>query len=460
MKSHSFQAAQTAEMKTVLGAGQKLAEILRMEGRPISVSLPLAAIESVESFKDVLDELGIESKINVAHKATSSRALVSAIKNHAAIDVASEVELVNALEVGFPASNVSATGPKSTKFLKRLIHHQAIIIVDSLGELNRLIALLGSDSQVTIMLRITRTLLNISSIDKKSRFGFDEENLTQALSLIQEQKSITLRGIAFHLDSQSIEERQYAVRRSLDLLLKIQATFPYATVLDIGGGYGAHYGMTSDDIDQYDSTIRDNLKSHGTTNFWQSRAFGLSSDGARVRGELSGVDVFRAEVGPGRLHAILSSQDTSGTTIAESIRENLVELWIEPGSSIFSHAGIFAAEILDVCTRDGNNFIVVDAHRNQITFEGNEHVADPVLLPQDMSSDDNFETFIAGHLCMESDLMMYRKIALSTTPQVGDIMVWLHTGAYRSHFSASNSIGHPDAARYVLDDGMLQKEAV
>ena len=460
MKNPSFQAAQTAEMKTVLGADKKLIGILRNEGRPVSVSLPLAAIESVRSFQDVLDELSIEGKINVAHKATSSLALISAIKGHATIDVASEAELANALEVGFASSDISATGPKSTKFLKQLVDHETTIIIDSLGELNRLIALLRRDNEVTVLLRITRTLLNIPSIDKKSRFGFDQENLSQALSLIQAQKSIKFRGIAFHLDSQSIEERQYAVRQSLDLLIDIQAAFPHATILDIGGGYGASYGITPDDIEHYDNTVRHALKDNNKTSSWQSRTFGLSYDGTRVRGELTGVDMFRSEVGAERLHKILSFQDASGTTLAELIRESLIELWIEPGSSIFSDAGIFATEVLDVCTRDGDNFIVVDAHRNQICFEGNEHIADPVLIPQQILNSDSLEAFIAGHLCMESDLMMYRKITLPAVPQPGDIIVWLHTGAYRSYFSASNSIGHPNAAKYTLVNGILQKEEV
>lgn len=457
-----FEAYQTDEMKLVLNHDD-LTHILKSNNRPISVSLPGAAISSVRSFKDVFEDLGIDGRVCVAHKATESLSLIQSVKEYASIDIASEQELDNALRAGYDGSKIVATGPKSNDFLTKLVEVADItIIIDSLTELERLQQILGTDRSVNVLIRVSRTSLNVPSIFKRSRFGLDKQNLLSALELISVSEQISLKGLAFHLDSESIHERQYAVRQAITLLLSLHADFPDAYVLDIGGGYGTDYGVSQSDMMEYEFQIKKSLNNERDSFMWQNRTFGYTNDGHKIRGELTGVDKSHKEVASERLRTILEHKEEDGSSLAKLIEESLIELWIEPGSSVFSAAGIVASEVIDVHIRDGENFVVIDAHRNQICFEGNEHIADPVHISgnNEVAVDNHHEAYIVGHLCMESDFMMYRKVSFINTPKVGDCLVWLHTGAYRSYFSASNSIGQPSATKYVLRNNSLVKDTI
>lgn len=455
-----FQPILTADMEKVLGMTEDLSALLSTEGRPVAISMPNAAVESAISFQNAMDDLSINGRIFLAHKATSNLEIITALNGKTSIDVASKAELDNAMWAGYSSKNIVATGPKSNQFLTELKRYpDCTLVIDSYSELLRLEAV-AKDEPAKVLLRLTRSVLNLPSITKKSRFGLDESSLEKALILLIKSTSIGLDGLAFHLDSQSMEERQHAMQKALDILLRVQQQgFTDATVLDIGGGYGTNYGVSNADVQSFENVIKKMVLGEGPIVTWQSRSYGLSAHSNRIRGDLSGVDSYHDQIGADRLRSILEFSGNASTTLAHQLNENLIELWIEPGSSLCSAAGMFVAEVIEVRDSDDEYTVVVDAHRNQICFEGNEHISDPILVSKEkVSGDEPFEAYVVGHLCMESDFMSYRKIRFPREPQTGDMLVWTHTGAYRSHFSASQAIGHPAAARYTLKNELLVKD--
>lgn len=463
MSVPTFYASLTEHMQKVVQDAPTLRSTITHAQRPIAISLPWAATENAEAFKKAMHNLSIDGRVFLAHKATSSPAILASLRGITSIDVASEAELENALKIGYTPESIIATGPKSDRFIKRLgLLPGVSIIVDSYGELVRLAEIVG-EQPATVLLRLSRSVVNQPGITKRSRFGHDKPHLEQSLEFLSAHQNLSLKGIAFHLDSQSIDERQYAVQAAINTLLEIQQRgFYSATVLDIGGGYGTNYGLSEMDGSRFETAIKSMVMREKPSITWQSRSYGIRSDGNRIHGELTGVDTPISTTGVDRLISILSFQDENGISLAHQLNENLIELWIEPGSAICADAGLFAAEIIEVRQCDDEYTVVVDAHRNQISFEGSEHVADPLLISsKEVSNDNACEAYIAGHLCMESDFMTYRKIQFPQMPQSGDILVWTHTGAYRSHFSTSEAIGHPLPTRYTLNnDNQLIEDTV
>ncbi len=455
----AIQAALTDEMQAVLSQPAAVFDILQREQRPIAISLPQAAIQAAEDVKSALNELGIDYRVYAAHKSTNSTALIRALRPYVAIDIASPTELENALQAGYEPENIIATGPKSDHFLSQLAKLDgATISIDSYSELERLVAMAGN-KPLSVLLRLTRSLLNPTGTNKKSRFGLDTASLEKALALLQDHPAITLRGVALHLDTQSVGDKQAAIGKAIDVLLDISSHgFANATVLDIGGGFGAGYGINQKASHAFEAMIRESLLENNE-NTWQSYNYGVRLEDGLMRGELSGINLPRGAWGAKRLIELLSTAGENNGTLADYINDYLIEVWCEPGMTLTSSGGMFIAEVIEVTERDGETMVLINAHRNQICFEGLEHGSDPLLLSRHNTGNKKpCDAFIIGHLCMETDFIVNRKVHFDKAPQAGDLLAWTHTGGYQMHFSASQAIGHPLPAKYTLSTDMTLKE--
>lgn len=298
MSLPSFQATLTSGMSQLLEQPASIFNVLKHKSSPLSISFPDEAVTAAKSFQNIFDELSVSGRTFVAHKSTSSKAIVKALVGKTSIDVASEAELINALDTGFSANSIVATGPKSHRFLESICQHEGIVIaVDSFSELQRLKAI-ANHRPVIVLLRLTRSVVNMPGINKRSRFGLDAKSFELALSFIDGKSNITLRGVSFHLDSQSRDERYAAVQRALQILLDLQRRgHSDATVLDVGGGYGTLYGLTPAQYQEFEINIKQMVSGERAPFTWQSHGYGLASNGTRLQGSLSGLDLPRHVVG-------------------------------------------------------------------------------------------------------------------------------------------------------------------
>ena len=360
-----FQTELTPEMHRVLQAEAALRRTVASEGRPIAISLPQAAVAAAKQFRAELAAVAVEGRVCVAHKATNSPAVLRALRSVAAIDVASRVELAEVLRLGYRPDNIIATGPKSDRFLGELVGLAGCtIVVDSVIELQRLMGQ-AQDYPVSVLLRLGRPILNQPGVTRKSRFGLDQEQLARAVELLAKARQITLRGVAFHLDSRSLTERCHAAEVALTTLLELQQQgFAEATVLDIGGGYGTSYGLSPATSQRFEDTIRGAVMGQRPSLTWQERSYGLRRDGQHIAGAITGVDMPSYPDGVDRLRAVLAHRDEYEVSLADRLAENLLELWIEPGSTVCAAAGMFVAEVIEARPCGSDNLVVVDAHRN------------------------------------------------------------------------------------------------
>ncbi len=450
--------ALTKDMVSLLDRKEDLIAITKSEDRPVSVTLPQNAIERVQQMQSAVSELGIDCRIFFAQKSSHSPALLSALQKYSGIDVASEDELARAQQIGYEARTIIATGPKKTSFLKKLIEtpHMTIVI-DNYSELERLHEMMGT-GVISVVLRLGRSLISLPGVQKQSRFGFDQESLAAAIALLKK-SNCRLRGVAFHLDSQSVQERSQAIVLSADILLSLQNDgFSDATVLDIGGGYGDKYGLHDDQLRLFEDHLKSSVVRGTHEATFMRKSFGIHRREGRFYGELSGIDFTPGKAGVDKLKQVLLSEGPGGK-LFEYLRDNLIELWLEPGNAIAAGSGVVAASIIDIVWRDGQQWLIVDMGRNQLCFADSEHIGDPLLLVADHERHvEDVTVGLLGHLCMETDYLSYRPITFAMQPQVGDVVLFTHTGAYSTEFSASYAIGYPLPARYWFDGISIKKD--
>ncbi len=430
---------------------EMLAGLLAQEGRALAISLPDEAVAATREFQAAMADVCLDGQVFVAHKATDRTSLVRQLASEAGVgvDVASLGELEACLDPGIAPKAIIVTGPKSSALLTRAVQCGVkAIVIDSLGELERLIAL-KADAYPDVLLRLTRSVLNRAGITRTSRFGFDRVAYEAALELLADTPAIRLRGLAFHIDTKSIDEKVYATGRALDLLEELsERGFNDATVLDIGGGFGHSYGLTPEQLSAFDTEFKAKLQ-RGALDTYQSMTYGLKKlpDG-QIIGDYATIDTPAFPVGAERLRAMFAAT-YNGISLARRVQELLVEVWCEPGSVLFSSAGMVVSEIIDVSERDGQMAVVVNIQNGQVLFDRNEVLVDPIHLPATKQSGaSGCRGYLFGQLCMESDVLSYRPVAFEQPPQAGDILVWLHTGAYRMHMSQTSAIMHPALARY------------
>lgn len=411
-------------------------------GSPVNVVFPDVFTANVDAFRDVLRERGLEHRICYAHKVNRARAFVdAALRAGIDVDIASAGELGQALAAGFPPSRIEATGPKGEAFLQRLLTYAGLTVnVDNPWELS-LLAQAG--------LRVP-VLLRMSGGRRVSRFGLSPDDFPAAFDLIAAHETLQLRGISFHLDTADPAEKVEALRAALALIEQAYARGLTPRVLDIGGGFRQRYLADSAGFDAYVKELRDGLAGRGRTMAWGGQTFGyrLERDGS-----VRGTPVFHRYTGTeagADLLAELLDQPLDGQTVAQVLRDNLLELWIEPGKALADHAGLTVATVQFVKrASDGSLLVNLDLSRDDVTPADQEVMLDPVLVPRTALEKAPCEVYLAGNLCLERDMISNHLVRLPALPSPGDLLVFANTAAYQMDLSASAALMHPRLPKVV-----------
>ncbi|WP_436532024.1 alanine racemase [Actinoplanes sp. HUAS TT8] len=425
------------EIAALLADPATLGELVREHGSPVNIVLPDVFAANVTAFGATLDARDVPHRICFAHKANQARAFVdTALRTGIGIDVASGGELAQALRAGFPPGRIEATGPKGETFLEKLCAYGGLTVnVDNLWELETIARL--APARVPVLLRL-------SAGRRLSRFGLAPADFPAAFEVVAGSERLDLAGIAFHLDTADLAERVAAVTVALELVENAYAHGLSPKVIDVGGGFRQVHLDDPDGADAYVQRLREGLAGQGPSLAWGGYTFGyrVGRDGA-----VRGTPVFHrytgAEPGTTMLGDLLDATLGDGRTVAESVRENLLELWIEPGKALVDQAGITVATVqFTRRAADGSLLVVLDLSRDMVTPADQELMVDPVLI-HNGQPDEGCEAFLAGNLCLERDMISNHLVRLPRLPQPGDLMVFVNTAAYQMDLSASGALMHP-----------------
>lgn len=439
-----------------------LFDLTKALGSPLNIILPELVRQNLESFQDVFDKHGIKGRILFAHKSNQSDSIVRQLSLlDAGLDVSSTNELRHALASGFRGERLEATGPKSLDFIALGLQHGITFSIDSLAELASIIALrrqVKPPAPTKVLVRLCGFEAEHSRfLNKGSRFGIPVARLPDVFSLIDDNRGdLQLSGFAFHLDTVSVIERAVAIENCFQIFEEAMSRGFDPYVLNIGGGYKVNYLACEKDWNDYTHAIKESVLGERKQITWQGTAFGLSADKGKLRGFLNSYNYYDPLAGGRFLDELLCHQfaNLGERTAASVLRDNMIELWIEPGRSLVDQCGVTLARVN--YTRQssrGDEIVCLAMKRQDISFLDQEIFVDPVVIYADgpaAAGDREVPVYFAGNLCLESDLIYRHQTFLARLPQPGDLVAFVNTAGYFQDFSATSAIMQPIARKVAV----------
>jgi diaminopimelate decarboxylase len=372
-------------------------------------------------------------------------------------------ELQHALGNGFIPQRIEVTGPKSMELLSLAVQHAVWINLDSIAELKDLIYVsrrLGSHQPLQVLLRLADFSSEHSRfINKSSRFGISIHELDTALDELEAAPNIELAGFSFHLDTISVLERTVAVENCMEAFETAVNRGFSPRILDIGGGYKVNYLESAEDWNRYTSALKEAVMGTAESITWQGNSFGLHTEKGVLKGNFNTYSYYDSQTGGQFLDELLNQKLPSlgNTTVASMLRDNMIELWIEPGRALLDQCGLTVAKVETVRrATSGDTIVNLSMKRQDVCFLDQEIFVDPVIVRRanrDTARDTKSESeavYFAGNLCLESDLIYRHKTFVDSLPEPGDFVAFINTAGYFMDFSASQSIMQPVARKVAI----------
>lgn len=213
-------------------------------------------------------------------------------------DVVSLGELDRALASGIEPQHIVFSGVGKTSEELRRATQVGVgqINVESLGELDRMIHVAQFlKMQVSVGLRINPhvevdTHQHIRTGTAINKFGMDMSDIPQALEKIRaEERLVRLKGLAAHVGSQILDVAPLAMMmdRLLELDRNVRGQGFQLETLDLGGGLGIDYELSSDHRDferlaQYAALVNDRLAGYAGQILLEPGRFLVARAGALI----------------------------------------------------------------------------------------------------------------------------------------------------------------------------------
>jgi diaminopimelate decarboxylase len=437
-------------------------ELINALGSPLNVLFPEHLNKTLSSFEAITRKHNLRGRTYFAHKSNSSDCVPRYLSTTTGyIDISSINELRHALGSGFEPGRIQATGPKNEEFLYLCLQLHIVISVDSLQELEQIMHLSENISSA----RPTNILLRLSGFKnrqskhqgKSSRFGIRYDQVDRAFDSLSECRDrLKLIGFAFHLDTVSPLEKAIAAEACLTLFEEAIDRDFEPRVLNIGGGFKLSYLEHANEWHEYSSALREAAVGARPPMTWQGNTFGLMPDKGGIRGNFNTYSFYDSSTGADFLNEILSHQIESldNLSLAKFLRDNDIELWIEPGRALLDQVGVTIARVNSVReSSQGETLVCLNMKRQDICFIDQEIFVDPLILYQNDSliqDDSEQPVYFAGNLCLESDLVTRHQTYIPQLPESGDLVVFANTAGYFMDFSASEAIMQPIAKKVAV----------
>jgi len=356
-------------------------------GTPLYVYDGDLITKKYKMFREAYEAAYPKVKVFYAIKANTNLSIVALLKKSGAYaECISMGEMQLAHRLGFKGDDVLFTASsKSPTELEYAVKHEAVINLDSMGDLDNLIAItdkMGKKARISFRINPDvdpHTHRHISTGHKFSKFGilFENDEIIRAYRRAKEHSLLEIWGIHSHIGSQITDTEPFernvklvteAVRR-LKRDLGIELKF-----INLGGGLGIPY-----------------------------------RDGEKA------------------LHPSVVANKVASLLKAEfKDMGYMPELWLEPGRYFVGDAGFLVARVNSVKHTPYKHFINVDT--------GFNHLVRPILYEAHhrvrvLNGTGKMETFdVAGNICETGDILAHdRRLP---TPKVGQYVAFMDAGAY------------------------------
>ncbi|MBQ3689379.1 MAG: type III PLP-dependent enzyme [Bacteroidales bacterium] len=238
------------------------------------------------------------------------------------------------------------------------------------------------------------------------KFGCHPDMAYNLLVLAKE-KGLIPYGISFHVGSQQRDIGQWndAIAKTKYLFQSLEEEEDIKLeMINMGGGFPAHYLQPTNDLSEYASEI---------------------------------------------------------TRYLEDDFENVPRIIFEPGRSLVGDSGILTSEIVLVSRKNNTSlsrWVYLDCGLfNGLIETMGEAIKYPVVTDKDGGKDG--EVILAGPTCDSADIMYEdAKYKLPLDLKSGDKIYWLSTGAYTSSYASVGFNGFPPIKTYYYDSKAIYDE--
>lgn len=395
--------------------------LIQDEVEAISVVNPQNYEKNIKHFQNVLEENRVKYAIHSVLKVNHSNALLkTARKCGLRADVSSLGELEQALKAGFTGENITANGPKNTKFLRKCLEEDVTIVVDSIEEIEKLIQMSEwREKKIKILLRLSEF-----EAENDSRFGIPKIQWEQSVQILQNTHIFDVCGIHFHVASLDLENRKRIFWEAVSAYKMLVKWWFHPYIFNIGGSFWAYY--------QSDISLNDIVctKTKNKKTMYPQNT-------------LAWADF---------LEKFLNDISYRGSSIKQFLQENRLELWLEPWRSLTAnHTGFIATSVI------GRRFegIILNTNSFGVGMREEELPINPVLLDfvgENPPQTHTHSSFIFGNLCLESDYIYARAIPFHREVVADDIIIFPDMASYHMDFHETESIFHPKKVRYFQDE--------
>lgn len=422
-------------------AGGLLQELSYAFGAPFHFLLPDRFHANLAAFRRVLADTGVDGRVYFAKKANKAAAFIErCAQADAGVDVASHGELREALGHGVRGEHIVVTGPaKADRLLHVAVLQGALIAVDSLDELERVLGLATARPARVILRRLPPSQPN-------SRFGLDDIALDQALRrCVQAGERVRMEGFSFHLSGYAVQPRADLAGDLVGLCLKARVLGLQADRISIGGGFPVDYASAG----HWQAFLAEQRPEH----YHAQKTF-TAQDFYPYHSPVAGAEALRA--------ILAARPHGTGAPLATRLHQAGVTLLMEPGRALLDRAGASVFRVQGVKDRGDYGILTVDGTSLSLSEQwfNSEYLPDPVLLtPHGRAGGDAvYPACVGGASCLDSDLLTWRKIAFPARPAVGDLLVYPNTAGYQMDSNESPFHDLPLPPKVVLDraDGRLR----
>lgn len=429
-------------------------EMVEKYGSPLHLLYPKNFSKNIDAFTQILEKREIKYKIYYAHKCNKSKVfLQEALKKNIWIDVASLWELYNALETWFTNNNIEATWPKNKEFLKKLISRDILINIDSFSELE---SILNIRKEQAIEEK-TKIVLRISwfSKSKISRFGIELSQKEKLIKYLWEYRhEFQVVWLSFHLDTIEIQEKVSA----LEELLKLQKDFVRWWIqirkINIGWGFRLSYLENKASWEVYLELLKKELVDSDISITWKKSSYGSQRENKRILWEWNIYPPYSEKTAEIYLASILDAKLEYfwWIQVCTYLKENLIELHIEPWRSLHHLTGSTLSQVISVKEIEDEILVTLDINSFSLGSREQEMFIDPIIISQSKKIESEKWVFFTGNLCLESDFVYRHKSFLWCIPQVGDICIFPNTAGYFMDFYENTAIIQKSAKKVLIDN--------
>lgn len=398
----------------ILG-GADTVELAQKYGTPLYAFDENDIRTNCREFKNAFDKYySGNARVYYASKAFSCKEIYRIVEDEGlCADVVSGGELYTALSVGFPADKIGFHGNNKTidELAFALDSGVGRIIVDNLYELHNLEELACAKGKTQkILLRIkpgidchTHEYIQTGQIDSKFGFALHNGEAMAAAKTAAEMQNLELIGIHCHIGSQIFETKPFvdAAEIMIGFAKEIERNSGVTlSEINFGGGYGIKYSETDTPVSK-DESVR------------------LLCEAVKAACDKFDFKLPALSIEPGRSIVGASTLTLYKIGVVKTIKDIRTYVSVDGGMTDNPRYALYNAEYEAV-------------------------IANKADRPRD------FVATIAGKCCESGDLIQeHTKIQ---TPEVGDTLAVLATGAYNYSMS-SNYNRIPRPAAVMVKDG-------